>query len=138
MRVKLLTFGVLRDLLPRTAGHLDLPPGATVAELLDQCRRASAGPDALWSSIAVAVNQEYVPATHPLAENDEIALLPPVSGGAGHPSPAVELTDAVIDPSAVLASLKRGEDGAVVVFDGIVRNNTRGRRTLYLFYDAYP
>jgi len=49
----------------------------------------------------------------------------------------VELTRAVIDPSAITAALKLGEDGAVCVFDGIVRNNTRGRRTLYLDYTAY-
>ncbi len=49
----------------------------------------------------------------------------------------IELTDKVIDTQAIVAALKAGEDGAVTVFDGIVRNNTRGRQTLYLDYTAY-
>ena len=49
----------------------------------------------------------------------------------------IELTREVIDAGAIVAAMKAGEDGAVVVFDGIVRNNTRGRKTLYLDYEAY-
>jgi len=49
----------------------------------------------------------------------------------------VEITDAVIDTAMVTAGMKAGSDGAVCVFDGIVRDNTRGRRTLYLDYEAY-
>lgn len=49
----------------------------------------------------------------------------------------VEISNGVIDTSGLLAELKAGEDGAVVVFDGIVRNNTRGRQTLFLNYEAY-
>ena len=49
----------------------------------------------------------------------------------------IELTREVIDAARITAVLKAGEDGAVTVFDGIVRNNTRGRRTLYLDYSAY-
>jgi len=70
-----------------------------------------------------------------------------VSGG-GNPGPAdpaappapphIVLTDAPIDTATLAAALRRGDDGAIVTFDGIVRNQTRGRRTLYLFYEAYP
>lgn len=49
----------------------------------------------------------------------------------------VELTDAAIDVKVVVDALKVGEDGAVTIFDGIVRNNTKGRPTLYLDYSAY-
>ncbi len=49
----------------------------------------------------------------------------------------VELSDKPIDASSLLAETKAGEDGAVVLFDGIVRNNTRGRQTLFLVYEAY-
>ena len=49
----------------------------------------------------------------------------------------VEIVDAVIDTAAVMAAMKDGADGAVCVFDGIVRNNTRGRETLYLDYESY-
>lgn len=152
MRVQLLAFGILRDHLGASAGPLDLPAGSTVRDLLERCRSLAPENAAPWSSIAVAVNQEYVPATHPLAEGDEVALLPPVSGGSAKktrtaspeipivviPDQKARLTEEPIDAGALAHSLKAGEDGSVIAFDGIVRNNTRGRRTLYLFYEAYP
>src|SRR5246127_5445984 len=49
----------------------------------------------------------------------------------------VEITDAVIPAAEIVAGIKAGSDGAVCVFDGIVRDNTRGRKTLYLDYEAY-
>jgi molybdopterin synthase catalytic subunit len=49
----------------------------------------------------------------------------------------VEIVDAPIPAEAIVAEIKAGGDGAVCVFDGIVRDNTRGRRTLYLDYEAY-
>jgi MoaE-MoaD fusion protein len=136
MRVTLLAFGILRDQFPATS-PLDLPAGATVRDLLEHCQKMFPGQAIPWSSIAVAVNREYAPAAHRLADGDEVALLPPVSGGLAESDPGIYLTDASIDAAALIAALKRGEDGAVVTFDGIVRNQTRGRRTLYLFYEAY-
>lgn len=134
MRVRILVFGVLKDLLSESAATLELPDGACVRNLLDHYRQLFAGHDELWGVLAVAVNREYVAAGYPLRDGDEVALLPPVSGGA----PAtVMLTRERIDAERMVAGLKRGEDGAVVVFDGIVRDNTRGRRTLYLVYEAY-
>jgi molybdopterin synthase catalytic subunit/molybdopterin converting factor small subunit len=138
MRVTVLTFGMLRDLDRQIPGSIDLPPGATVADLLAHCRAQRPETHAIWSSIAVAVNREYAPAAHPLSEGDEVALLPPVSGGSTPASSHIALTSDPISAAAVAEPLRRGEDGAVVVFDGIVRNHTRGRRTLYLFYEAYP
>lgn len=143
MRVTLLTFGVLRDHLGET-GAIELPAGSTVRDLVEQCRRRAPQGGLLWSSIAVAVNREYASHTHVLEDGDEVALLPPVSGGAPQAKgpqtgagPKIALTQERIEAAALAESLKRGEDGAVVVFDGIVRNNSRGRRTRYLFYEAY-
>jgi MoaE-MoaD fusion protein len=135
MRVKLLVFGVLRDLFPKPVSEMELEDGATVAGLLRTLKASFHGPDALWSSLAVAVNRDYATAGDLLADGDEVALLPPVSGGS--PSDQIFLTQERIDPEAIVSHLKRGEDGAVVVFDGIVRNNTRGRQTLYLVYESY-
>jgi molybdopterin synthase catalytic subunit len=83
-----------------------------------------------------------------LRDGDEVGLLPPVSGGTARmadksgESPdsqpiVIALTQECIDTEKLLADAKRGEDGAVVVFDGIVRNNTRGRQTHHLDYEAY-
>ncbi len=155
MRVQVIPFGVLKDWLGSSAKTLELPDGATVAVLLERLRTtlpASAAAEIL-GSIAVSVNAEYAQAAHILHDGDEVGLLPPVSGGATRTGPArtaspldeggsdasvaVALTRERIDAEKIVAAAKSGEDGAVVVFDGIVRNHTRGRRTLHLDYEAY-
>jgi MoaE-MoaD fusion protein len=137
MQVRVLFFGVLKDLLAGHAGTVSLPAGSSVHDLLQQLRPAepAADNDRLWQSIAVAVNREYVPSDRTLSEGDEVALLPPVSGGTD--ASRIELTRDPIDAAQIVSALKQGEDGAVVVFDGIVRNHTRGRKTLFLVYEAY-
>ena len=138
MHVRVLFFGVLKDILPAEGESLELPPGATVQTLLVVYRNRLPHRDALWTSLAVAVNQQYAAASEPLAENDEVALLPPVSGGSGSSQPdRIRLTREPIDGAALLATVKQPQDGALVVFDGVVRDNTRGRRTLFLDYEAY-
>jgi molybdopterin synthase catalytic subunit len=135
MHVRVLLFGVLKDTFPEAIHSLQLPAGATVATLLDHFRAKAPRQEQIWTSLAVAVNQEYAAPAHPLADGDEVALLPPVSGGGQ--APHVALVQEPIQADTLVNRLKQGEDGAVVVFDGIVRNNTRGRRTLYLVYEAY-
>ena len=103
-----------------------MPEGTTVAHLLEQLRDGGAHP--VWSSLAVAVNREYAAASAVLHEGDEVALLPPVQearmNGWRRWS---RWSREPIDRDALVASLKQPADGAVVVFDGIVRDNTRGR-----------
>jgi molybdopterin synthase catalytic subunit len=137
MRVRVLVFGVLKDFIPGPSVELELPDGSTVQVLLDDLKKHADGQAALWSSLAVAVNREYVTAAHLLSDGDEVALLPPVSGGAPDSGPRVSLVRDRIDAQTTVTTLKRPEDGALVIFDGMVRNNTRGRRTLYLVYEAY-
>lgn len=145
MRIRVLAFGILKGALGSSA-TVDLPEGASVADLLAHLRaNPPAGkniPD--LRSIAVGVNAEYVLPGHVLRDNDEVALLPPVSGGssAGAPAPREErttvfLTRDAIDSHVLVEQCKRPEDGAVVAFDGIVRNHSRGRQTLYLDYEGY-
>ena len=148
MRVEVLAFGVLKD-WPGPKAAVELPDGATVSTLLERMRAmlpagATAG---ILDSIAVSVNAEYAQANHSLRDGDEVGLLPPVSGGKDRPDlsliaapgiqSAVGLYRTPIESAEVVQAIKRAEDGAVVVFDGIVRNHTRGRRTLYLDYEAY-
>jgi len=136
MRVKLVAFGILRDQLGSSMKEMEFPGDATVRDVIARCRAIAGESTAPWSSIAVAVNEEYVPATHSLADGDEVALLPPVSGGKG-PSPMVRLVHERIVPHDIIPRLERPEDGAIVIFDGIVRNHSRGRTTRYLEYEAY-
>jgi len=140
MRVQLLPFGVLKDVL--TSDPLELPEQATVGELLvvlGEKLRDRPMAAQLLPRIAVSVNAEYAQPGQILAEGDLVGLLPPVSGGSGEaPSQVVTyLTREVIPADKLVAAAKQGSDGAVVVFDGIVRDNTRGRKTLYLDYESY-
>ena len=145
MLVRVFSFGVLKDWLGAAEATVELPESATVRELLAQLSKHR--PVALLRGIAVSVNAEYATADHSLLDGDEVGLLPPVSGGCcaqGEPSSEsvpnevfITLTREPIDTQMLIAAARRGEDGAVVVFDGVVRNHSRGRKTLYLDYEAY-
>ncbi|MGA8868467.1 MAG: molybdenum cofactor biosynthesis protein MoaE [Candidatus Sulfotelmatobacter sp.] len=140
MRVRVLFFGVLKELTGKAGDSLDLPEGASVRDVLAHYGAQTPRMKETLASLAVAVNQQYAGAETRLKSDDEIALLPPVSGGSEAAEEAQRRAAIVrdrIDTPGVLARLKRGEDGAAVVFEGVVRNQTRGRRTLYLDYEAY-
>lgn len=140
MRVRILFFGMLKELAGQASDTIDLAEGASVAEVLRHYESQIPRLKEAMSSLAVAVNQEYARPDTKLNAGDEIALLPPVSGGVleqlGSRSHA-KIVREVIDTQQVVGALKRGEDGAALVFEGIVRNQTRGRKTLYLEYEAY-
>lgn len=142
MQVHVLLFGALKDLLTRESETIDLPEQATVEQLLRRYVANAPQMEKFAGSLAIAVNREYATPGQALSEGDEVALLPPVSGGAPENAAAgakdfVRLQLEAIDGAALTAQVKRGEDGAVVIFDGIVRNHTRDRRTLHLDYEAY-
>lgn len=136
MQVRVLLFGVLKDLAGRSSDVISLPDQATAANVLEHYQRTFADKKGILTSIAISVNQEYAAADCRLHPGDEIALLPPVSGGTDN-QPYVRLVHERIVPHDIVPSLERPEDGAIVIFDGIVRDNSRGRRTLYLEYEAY-
>lgn len=142
--MRVIPFGILKDWMGSSAKTLELPEGASVGELL--ARVGEDTPARALKGIAVSVNTEYATASRVLREGDEVGLLPPVSGGCpeatGVPIESTEyeftaLTQEPIDAQALMAAAKRPEDGAVAVFDGIVRDNSRGRQTLHLDYEAY-
>lgn len=140
MRVRVLFFGVLKDLVGCSSEFLDLPAGAAVKDVLAHYGSKIPRLNGSLPSLAVAVNQQYADFAAVLNPDDEVALLPPVSGGsepAASPSSHCTIQRDPIDTQSVLNRLKHGEDGAAVVFEGIVRNHSRGRKTLYLDYEAY-
>jgi MoaE-MoaD fusion protein len=133
MLIRVLFFGVLKEMAGIASESLELPKGATLADALRHYESRIPRLKQLLPSVAVSVNREYAVQDVTLSEGDEVALLPPVSGGAQNAS----IVRARIDTQAVLQDLKAGADGAAVVFEGIVRDNTRRRRTLYLEYEGY-
>jgi molybdopterin synthase catalytic subunit len=145
MRVRVLFFGMLKDLVGKASDTLDLDQGASVADLLAHYETQIPRLRESLPSLALAVNQEYASADTKLRSNDEVAILPPVSGGKdgspdrGNRSETAHcaIVRGPIQTQEVLVGIVRGEDGAAVVFEGVVRNQTRGRKTLYLDYEAY-
>jgi MoaE-MoaD fusion protein len=150
MQVRVLYHGILREIAGCERDTVELRDGAVASELFAQLLQRIPRLQDFRGAIAMAVNYEYAAGTVVLQENDEVALIPPVSGGtAGKNDPSSSATALplvsdhamlVSDPiqaEPILAYMKRPEDGAVATFDGIVRNNSRGRRTLFLEYSAY-
>jgi molybdopterin converting factor subunit 1 len=136
MRVQVLFFGVLKDIVGRPSEALELDEGATVGDVLQHYESRIPKLGQVLPSVALSVNQHYAGPGAVLGEGDEVALLPPVSGGLPAVSRAAIVREP-IDTQAVLKRIKRPEDGAAIAFEGIVRNNTKGRQTLYLDYEAY-
>lgn len=135
MRVRVLFFGVLKDIVGRSEEQLEIGAGDTLGDVFAAYSKRFETLRETRSSILFARNREFAKPDTVLTENDEVAFLPPVSGGSGGHFFAI--TREAIDARALAAALQRPEDGAVVVFDGVVRNNTKGRATRYLEYECY-
>jgi molybdopterin converting factor subunit 1 len=142
VQIKVLFFGLLKDICG-AEDRLELPAGATAGAVFEHYAAAFPKLRAMASSVVLARNHEFASTREPLTDGDEVALLPPVSGGAyisqiidpeGH---FFALTREPIDPRGLEARLLQGCDGASVTFQGVVRNNTSGRATLRLEYECY-
>jgi MoaE-MoaD fusion protein len=139
MRVRVLFFGQLKEIVGAAEEDAELSEGARVEDLFERYARRFPNLAEFRSSIAASVNQEYAEWRAPLVDGNEVAFLPPVSGGqqTALGEDVFLLAREPIQPHEFLERLKAPEDGAAVVFDGFVRNNFKGRRTLYLEYEAY-
>lgn len=137
VRVRVLFFGQLKEIFGTAEESAELSDGARVEDLLERYGRRFPKFVEFRPSIAMSVNQVYADAKASLADGDEVALLPPVSGGEGDNGDIFRLIRKPIEKQEIVESLKTPEDGAVVVFDGFVRNNFKGQKTLYLEYEAY-
>jgi MoaE-MoaD fusion protein len=148
MRVTVLFFGMLKDLVGRSQEELELPEGSRLETVFDHYASQFPKLRQMAGSVVIARNQEFADPEGPVGEGDEVALMPPVSGGSEVESPWIAssgeggstfyaLTRQPIDVRAVAAKLLAGEDGALITFQGVVRNHSGGRRTLYLDYECY-
>ena len=147
MRVTVLFFGALKEITGRSRDSIELSAGSSLETLFEIYASQFPKLREMASSIAVARNQEFSDLTVPLAEGDEVALMPPVSGGADadewiasteDANALYALTERPIDAQALSRRVLRASDGAVVVFEGVVRDNSAGRKTRVLDYECYP
>jgi molybdopterin converting factor subunit 1 len=140
MRVRVLFFGQLKDIVGLAEDDAELSDGARVEDLFERYGRRFPKLAEFRPSLAASVNQEYATWRARLSSGDEVAFLPPVSGGQQQTAVTpdnFQLVRDAIRGTEIVEALKAPEDGALVVFDGFVRNNFRGRQTLYLEYEAY-
>jgi molybdopterin synthase catalytic subunit/molybdopterin converting factor small subunit len=126
MRVVVKLFAGLRERAGTGERELELPEGARVADVWPPLDLGDE-PDGLL----YAVNKAYAPPERSLGDGDEVALIPPVSGGA------FRLTSDPIDVGAVVAEAADENAGAIATFLGTTRRRSRGRTVLHLEYEAY-
>ena len=144
MRARVLFFGMLRELMGRSSEDLELPEGSNLGSVFEHYASRQPRLREMASSIVAARNQEFAALETPVADGDEVAFLPPVSGGTEHNFLEIQsgehyfaLTREAIDTRDVIARMLTGSEGAVVTFEGTVRNNTKGRPTRFLDYECY-
>lgn len=131
VRVRVRLFAGAREAIGADELELELPAGTTARQALARIAADSGANEALHPErIAIAVNREYTRDDRSLSDGDEVALIPPVSGGRG-PTPAVRITEEPLDVAAISHAVADSRAGAVVTFQGTTRDVPR------LDYEAY-
>jgi len=133
MRVKVKLFARLREMAGTARLEVQLKEGATVSDMLAQLGTEFPRLGSVTTPVIVSVNQQFVSFEALLHDGDEVALFPPVSGGAD----SFRLTQDAIGVDEIVSSVVRPAMGAVAVFVGVVRNSADGKPVSALEYEAY-
>ncbi|MCA8944192.1 MAG: molybdenum cofactor biosynthesis protein MoaE [Planctomycetes bacterium] len=134
MNVTVRCFAMVRDLFGAGEFEVELPDGATLEVL--RTKLAERAPDLLRLPLAHAVNQEYCRTDRRLVDGDEVAFIPPISGG-GESVSQFEFVREPIDARALEHQVRTDHDGAVVTFAGVTRDHNEGETVRGLSYEAY-
>ncbi|MEA2654881.1 MAG: MoaE-MoaD fusion protein [Chloroflexota bacterium] len=130
-------FARLRELAGTDTEGVELPAGSTVAGVFDAVARLHPGLAADRNAVRVALNQEFVDWDAAVADGDEVAFIPPVSGGAHGTGVLFELTSRPLDARRMETAVAHKGAGAICTFTGVVRDSSRGRSVTHLEYEAY-
>jgi MoaE-MoaD fusion protein len=144
VQIRVLFFGLLRDVVGLREDTLEVAEGSSVGSVFEHYAARAPKLREAASSIVLALNQQFSEPKALLKDGDEVAFLPPVSGGSGFIAEIADpeghlfaITRAPIHVRALVDRMQQACDGAVVTFEGVTRNNTKGRRTMYLEYEGY-
>jgi molybdopterin converting factor subunit 1 len=134
MRVTVLYFAAARERAGASSDALDLPEGSTASDALAAACERHPALQAVASKLRLAVDQEFAAAERKLHDGSEVALIPPVSGGAGPHRVGPE----PVTTEAPVREVAGADCGAVVSFTGTVRESNHGKTVVRLEYEAYP
>jgi molybdopterin synthase catalytic subunit len=134
LEVNVLFFAIARERVGNDSETVCLESGAKVSHLWETLCLRHRSLEALRANLRVAVNQSFVDDDFELSAGDEIAVIPPVSGGSGRSI----VTEQPLNALRVEALVASPRAGAVVTFTGRVRNHTKGREVSHLEYEVYP
>ncbi len=134
MQITVRFFAMFREQVGTGMRTLELPGHSTARDGYDAAVADHPALSGLQSSVMLMVNQDYVDPDHPLHDGDELAIIPPVSGGDHE---RFLVTADILDPREVEAKVATTDKGAVITFNGTVRDQARGRRVTLLEYEAY-
>src|SRR6267143_4584047 len=130
-------FARLREQAGTEVENIELRAGSTVADVYDALRKLHPGLDGNRESVRAAVNQAFADWDAPIANGDEVAFIPPMSGGSHAVGVLFEITADPLDARRIEAAVSHKGAGAICTFTGIVRDNSRGRSVTHLEYEAY-
>ena len=146
MKVQILFFARLKELLHQETVEITVPENSSVSDVFKVLTIQYPEIESFRKSILIAINQEFATWETLINEGDELALFPPVSGGQASSTlfydsnvlgDVYQIVRKPIQVNKLTQQLGQGEDGAMVTFIGVVRNNTQGRSTMFLEYEGY-
>ncbi len=139
MELQIRLFATLKDRMGREVISVQIPEGASVADLLKTVAETYPALRPYLPSAVVAINHEFAFPEDLVRPGDEVALFPPVSGGGGDPErpEIVAITTEPIDLNALVRAVATPRTGAVALFAGVVRGEEGDRRVEFLEYEAY-
>jgi molybdopterin synthase catalytic subunit len=130
-------FARLREQAGTETEQIELPAGSTLADVYEALRRRHPALEIDLKAVRAALNQEFKDWSSEVADGDEVAFIPPVSGGAHGVGVLFELTADPLDARRLEAAVWHSSAGAICTFTGVVRDNSRGRSVTHLDYEAY-
>jgi molybdopterin synthase catalytic subunit len=137
MRITLRHFALIRETIGQKVEEREIPDGETIGDLFDRLAAEHPRLAPLKRSVMMMANEAYVPADYQLQPGDDVAFIPPVSGGSDDTGRLFKITEDELDPRATERAVADPAAGAIVTFTGVVRDNGRGRKVSALDYEAY-
>ncbi len=135
MKIKIRYFASLREIVKKDEDIFHLPDNATIHTIRTALQSDYPAIGQVLERCVYAVNKKYVPLETMLQDGDEVVFIPPMGGGKIEP--VIHLTRQPLDRATLIEAVSHASVGGIVIFEGVVRDNARGKQVRYLEYEAY-